>query len=413
MNKRLHVSMRFALLATAMLISSSIVAFGATNMKPIKNNTISEVDGEEIPNDTTVSEDKSKSPKKNLFSSILEYLDDSNKEKSDKKVDFSFLGGPYYSSESKLGIGLVAAAVYRNNPSDSLSVPSNISIYGDISTTLLFSIGFSGNHISHSDGMRLIYNLDFVHFPTKFWGIGYENGSKDANETSYSEFSIRAKVNALFRLADNLYLGPAVDVDHVKASKIEGDSALWQGQPFTNTGVGAGIVINYDTRDNLTAPKKGMLLSVEQKFFPRLFGNGNQSFSLTEFSGNFYFPMWKNSTFAGRLHGRFTYGTPPWSMLSSVGGSYTMRGYYENRYRDRNAVDLTIELRQNIWNRWGIVAWGGVGSVFHGKDFHTNELLPNAGIGLRWEFKKNVNVRLDYGFGKGESGIIFNINEAF
>ena len=30
------------------------------------------------------------------------------------------------------------------------------------------------------------------------------------------------------------------------------------------------------------------------------------------------------------------------------------------------------------------------------------------------EFKKNVNVRLDYGFGKnGQSGFLFNINEAF
>lgn len=405
--------MRFAQLTMTMLFSSSIVAFGATNMESAKNRTVSDVSGKVILDETTASRDKSKSTKKNFFNSILEYLDDSNKEKSDKKVDFSFLGGPYYSSESKLGIGLVAAAVYRNNPSDSLSVPSNISIYGDISTTLLFSIGLSGNHISNSGGMRLIYDLDFVHFPTKFWGIGYDNGSNDANETSYSEFSIRTKIKSLFRLANNLFFGPAVDVDHVRASKIEGDSALWQGQPFTNTSIGAGIVLSYDTRDNLTAPKKGILLSLEQKFFPRLFGNGNQSFSLTEFSGNFYFPMWKNSTFAGRVHGRFTYGNPNWSMLSSVGGSYTMRGYYENRYRDRNVVDLTIELRQNIWNRWGIVAWGGVGSVFHGKDIHMNELLPNAGIGLRWEFKKNVNVRLDYGFGKGESGIIFNINEAF
>ena len=43
-----------------------------------------------------------------------------------------------------------------------------------------------------------------------------------------------------------------------------------------------------------------------------------------------------------------------------------------------------------------------------------DRLLPNAGIGYRWEFKKDVNVRLDYGFGKGgQSGFIFNINEAF
>ena len=43
-----------------------------------------------------------------------------------------------------------------------------------------------------------------------------------------------------------------------------------------------------------------------------------------------------------------------------------------------------------------------------------DRILPNFGIGYRWEFKKDVNVRLDYGFGKnGQKGFIFNINEAF
>ena len=410
MNTRLHILSRPALVALA-AVALAAFALDANAEKVADPVTVPEnpvvLDG------ATTSGDESRPRKKNFINAILEYLDDSNKEKSYKKIDFSFLGGPFYSSESKFGIGLVAAAVYRSNSSDSTCMPSNISIYGDISTSLLFSIGLSGNHVSCDDGMRLNYDLDFVHFPTKFWGIGYENCSVKANETKYTEFSIRTKVQALWRLADNLYVGPTADVDHVHASKIKGDSALWQGQPFTNTSVGVGVAVNYDTRDNLTAPRKGVLLSLEQKFFPRVLFNGNHGFSLTEFSGNIYFPAWKNSTIAARLHGRFTYGNPPWCMLSSVGGSYTMRGYYENRYRDKNAIDFTVELRQKIWRRWGVVAWGGVGSVFRSKGIHFKELLPNAGIGIRWEFKKNVNVRLDYGFGRGESGIIFSINEAF
>lgn len=41
-------------------------------------------------------------------------------------------------------------------------------------------------------------------------------------------------------------------------------------------------------------------------------------------------------------------------------------------------------------------------------------LPSDSVICYRWEFKKDVNVRLDYGFGKsGQSGFIFNIGEAF
>lgn len=361
----------------------------------------------------TTAGDGTRPRKKNLINAILEYLDDSNKEKKDKKIDFSFLGGPFYSSEAKLGLGLVAAAVYRTNPSDTACPPSNVSIYGDISTSLLYSIGLSGNHITDNGDLRLSYDLDFVHFPTKFWGIGYENCRLNGNETKYTEFSIRTKASALWCLAEGLYAGPTVDVDHVRASKIKGDEALWDGQPLTTTDIGVGIALDFDTRDNLTAPERGYLLSLEQKFFPRFLANGDHSFSLTEFSGNIYAPVWKGGTFAGRLHGRFTYGKTPWTMLSSIGGSYTLRGYYENRYRDKNAIDLTAELRQRIWKRWGVAVWGGVGSVFRSKGIKFRELLPNGGIGIRWEFKKHVNVRLDYGFGRGESGIVFNINEAF
>ena len=91
-----------------------------------------------------------------------------------------------------------------------------------------------------------------------------------------------------------------------------------------------------------------------------------------------------------------------------------MRGYYEGRYRDKIAADITVELRQHIYRRSGAVVWLGAGSIMERfRDFRWKDILPNAGIGYRWEFKKRTNVRLDIGFGKGEWGFIFNINEAF
>ena len=40
-------------------------------------------------------------------------------------------------------------------------------------------------------------------------------------------------------------------------------------------------------------------------------------------------------------------------------------------------------------------------------------ILPNYGIGLRIDFKHNVNVRIDYGFGKDTAGFLFQFAEAF
>ena len=43
----------------------------------------------------------------------------------------------------------------------------------------------------------------------------------------------------------------------------------------------------------------------------------------------------------------------------------------------------------------------------------TRNILPNYGLGLRVEFKHNVNIRIDYGFGKETAGFVFQFAEAF
>ncbi|MDE6782411.1 MAG: hypothetical protein K2J17_01685, partial [Paramuribaculum sp.] len=114
------------------------------------------------------------------------------------------------------------------------------------------------------------------------------------------------------------------------------------------------------------------------------------------------------------LHGLWNFGRVPWPLMATFGGSNTMRGYYEGRFRDKCEMDLTVELRQHVWRRNGIVLWAGVGSVFPKMSrLRIDHLLPNGGIGYRWEFKKRTNVRLDFGIGRSETSFIFSINEAF
>ena len=103
-------------------------------------------------------------------------------------------------------------------------------------------------------------------------------------------------------------------------------------------------------------------------------------------------------------------------MIASDG--IRMRGYYMGSTIDNNQIAAQIELRQHIWYRIGVTAWGGTASLFPSlSDFKHTETKPywqyNYGVGLRIEFKHNVNARIDLGFGKGTKGILFAIGEAF
>ena len=70
--------------------------------------------------------------KRSFFKKFLDYFNDANKEKKNKKFDFSVIGGPHYSSDTKFGLGLVAAGLYRTDRIDTLLPPSNVSLYGDV-----------------------------------------------------------------------------------------------------------------------------------------------------------------------------------------------------------------------------------------------------------------------------------------
>lgn len=350
---------------------------------------------------------------KSWVNRILDYFNDSNKNKKHKRFDFSVIGGPHYASDTKFGLGLVAAGLYRTDPNDSILPPSNVSLYGDVSSVGFYMLGVRGNHIAPKGRYRIDYHLYFYSFPADFWGIGYEMGDNDANKSDMKRWQAQAEVSFLFRVADNFYIGPMASYDYVIGKHIERPELL-QGMDQHTWNVGAGVSLVYDSRDNLTNPHRGIFLNINQMFRPGFMGN-DYAFSTTAFRFDAYQRLGKGTVLAEDIRANLNFGNPSWGMMAELGGTHSMRGYYEGRYRDKHSLEATVELRQHVWKRNGIVVWVGAGTIFPKfSALRSKQILPNAGVGYRWEFKKNVNVRLDYGFGKsGQSGFLFNINEAF
>ena len=351
--------------------------------------------------------------KKSLLTRFLDYFNDANKNKEHKKFDFSIIGGPHYSTDTKLGIGLVAAGLYRANANDTLLPPSNVSLFGDVSTVGFYMLGIRGTHIFPQDKYRADYTIYFYSFPCKFWGMGYDMGDDDSNKSDMKRWQARFKASFLFHMGDNLYLGPMVSYDYVIGRRIERPELL-NGMDQHTWNIGAGFSAVYDTRFLVTYPHRGFYINLSQCFRPRFMGN-DYAFSTTELQVDAYQRVWKGAILAEDFRTMLNFGNPSWGMMALLGNSNSMRGYYEGRYRDKHKMEAQVELRQHIWKRNSLTTWVGAGTVFHKfSEMRSRHILPNFGIGYRWEFKKNVNVRLDYGFGKaGQTGFLFSINEAF
>lgn len=350
--------------------------------------------------------------KKGIIGKVYRYFEDSNEVHEEKDFDVSFIGGPYYSSDTKFGIALVAGAQYRHDKMDKSIPMSDANLTARATTSGFFELSLEGNHIFPADRQRLTYSVSISHVSTKYWGIGYDQAIDDANESKYKYVGSEAWASYLWHIGKHFFIGPKLSFNYLNGRDFTKPELL-DGYSPRSFSWGPGITVQLDSRDNLTAPTRGLVLKLDQLFMPRFLAN-KSALSMTELTMAAYHGVWKGGILAWRAHARFTYGDTPWGMMATLGGSHNMRGYFEGRFRDKSEMDITLELRQHVWRRNGIVVWLGAGTVFPKfSALRWRTILPNGGVGYRWEFKKNMNVRVDLGFGRHEKGFIISINEAF
>ncbi len=351
-----------------------------------------------------------------FFRRVVNYFRNANKPDTTRNFHFAFLPGPHYSSTTGFGIGMAATGTYLMDFQDKSLPKSNVAIYGDVTSKKFFMVGVKGTNIFPQERYRLDYRLYAYTFTTHYWGIGYDEGRVDSLETDYRRIRYDAQASFLFRVAPKMYIGPSAAFHYIRATDIEQHPPyVFAGLPLSVRSASLGISFVYDTRDFILNAARGWFVQFDQNFTPRFLGNGDHCYSTSELTVSTYRRVWQGAILAGELHGKFNYdGTPAWCLLADAGSQGRMRGYYEGRYRDRSIIEAQVELRQYISGRSGAVVWLGAAEVFPKfSALRFRKILPNAGVGYRWEFMPRVNVRLDLGFTRDGAGFMFNLNEAF
>ncbi len=337
-----------------------------------------------------------------------------------KKIDFTFAGGPGYSKNTSLSLGVLAAGLYRIDRTDSLTPPSDISIFGNVSIIGCYALGVRGNTLFSHNRHKINYTLMFSSQPRDMWGVGYAAG-RDNRPSNYTEKQYKVHVNYMYQVLPHTYVGAKLNFEHTAGRKFDTESAAYRsmlehmpGLRHRYTATGLGVLVEYDSRDFIPNPYRGVYLSLHGTWFPRALGDCGKGLLRTTVTLDGYQQVWNGGILAADLYGEVNSSGTPWPMLARPGGMWRLRGYYQGRYVDNDMITFQVELRQRIWRRIGCTVWGGAGNVFPRFDrFDWGQTLPNYGIGFRWELKKRVNVRLDYGFGRKTGGFLMNLNEAF
>jgi outer membrane protein assembly factor BamA len=180
---------------------------------------------------------------------------------------------------------------------------------------------------------------------------------------------------------------------------------------LATTSSGVGPSWEYDTRDNIFTPSRGMLSSVAALFYSPSFGSDNtfQTYRAHVFA---YFPFGKEFVLGTRLDARAARGNVPFYQLPSI----DLRGIPLGRFQDENVGVAEAELRWNVTPRWALIGFTGVGRAW-GRETSFSD-APNdtsTGVGVRYQIARKLGlyVGADLAWGPEQTAFYIQVGSAW
>lgn len=326
-------------------------------------------------------------------------------------------------SNPALGTGLAVTGVLYYNPNDE-PTPWVTGVGAGYTSTDTWGGGLFHQMSFGDDRFRVSAMGGYGDAKLKFYGIGSQAGSagvsvdlRNRGTMTYLDGEVRLFDRGLL---SHLHVGARVSYLRVRSTI----SIPTPDRPDLNlpeferrSAVSAlGPSFTFDTRDHPFNPHKGVLVTGTWMFGAGFLGSDYEHRKL-EILSTGYFPLAKKTVLAVRKTACAVKGDAPFFDLCMFGKHMDLRGYEAGRYRDGATWAFQVELRQGVTEKFGVVAFGGVGGIAKtSKDIWKHSyVLGSGGGGLRYLASKanNVNLRFDVAWGKDGAAFYFGVGEAF
>ncbi|SAK91620.1 Surface antigen [Caballeronia hypogeia] len=324
---------------------------------------------------------------------------------------------PTIITEPAIGYGLGLGLLYFSRPrqddaksetadeSGKMSPPNITGIGGFGTGTHSWGAAAAHFHTWDDDRIRYLGVIGKVNLHLNWYGV---QGSANAYQLS----GVALVQQVLFRLGDSpWFIGPRYTFFN---STTRFGPIIPQGinhyERDVKVGKG-GIVVDYDTRDNIFYPTRGTYAEFEAEFARGGFGS-DDNFEMQTARGYHWIPLSQKWVLGLRADTGFSQGDIPFFAQPYV----NLRGISQAKYQDRNQLTGELELRYNITPRWSVLGFGGVGKAYG--NLHSFSDAPTAfafGTGFRYLIarKLGVSMGIDVAHGPGQNAFYVQVGSAW
>jgi hypothetical protein len=332
-----------------------------------------------------------------------------------------FIGIPVVRSTPQLGFALGAVGALLFNI-DSASPKSIVGVGGAYSDTQSW-LAEIGSRVYFQNGARTgALGFLFFGFNYDFFGVGFEQGNA-GQSVGVAQNGDSQMIEYLGRLIGRLYIGPRYVHRGVGTSlrKLESTSptdtvAILAGSDNSYQVSALGLQGRYDTRNITDEPTNGTLGEIQAMFSRGWLGSDPQFNWYRGWINQYVALSSHQAVLALRLQGCSAGSAAPVWEYCLYGLNSDLRGYSAGRYRDKTMFTGQAEFRIPIVDKFGAVAFGGLGAVEPSfSDLAMDQLLPAGGVGLRylvWE-PWHVKVGADVAWGRNGAAFYLRLGEAY
>lgn len=343
--------------------------------------------------------------------------DSKGKQKKEKRGSLVIAPIPISSPAFGSGLLLVLGYVFKFDMDDDVSPPSSVGLAGVFTSNGTGALALAGRLYLQENKYQTTFAVAKGHANLDFYGIGRIPG-REAIAVPLNMGGTIFFGELMRNVGRNIFIGPRYQYRRLTATidgpPIPGGFDV-PAIDIKSNSAALGFHVQRDLRNSTFYPTKGSLFDFTADFFDQMWGS-RREYQNYKIAYNGFHEVADRQVFAYRAMACTSNGSVPFYDLCLYGFNSDVRGYTTGQFQNRRMFAAQAEYRLDWKKRLGFTAFGGVGGVARNwSDFRTDELLPGAGVGLRFKLdkKNHINYRIDLAFGREGRTLSIGVGEAF
>lgn len=327
-----------------------------------------------------------------------------------------FLPIPIVVTEPAVGYGAGGAGMFlrpRKEAGEKGWAFPNISAAGALVTQNGTWAAFGGDASRWLNGrLRTLAGAGTGQINLDFYGLGSDRASFDQKVRYTLQFT-GAVAQANWQLAEG---SPwAIGMRYVLADvdpKLRDEPAFPGLADRVRVTVSAPTaVVEYDTRDNVFTPTRG-IYSESSYLASREALGATDNFERFQQVLIGWYPVAPTVTLGARANYAWSSDGTPFFLRPFI----LLRGVPAVRYQGDSAASVELEARWQFHDRWSVVAFGGAGATRTGRDaFSVSRRVGSGGVGFRYELarKFGLHAGIDVAHSPGTTAVYLQVGSAW